>query len=176
MHRHTSILTANHYPTLPDINPYPHGRRTADTDHLVADVSEQTTTIDTGIDTGTTMDRIISDLTHNPSVSPEVPPPIPSPCPHQIRVAEHTDVSMLTIVAASAPGLEIYEKHSDTYQPVAHVKGALIVKENQRLSQTFYPFSFSLIYSLNFLTCPSLPLAVVSWCYCVIRCLDCEHW
>ena len=122
MHRHTSILTANHYPTLPDVDHHPHppGQHNTDTDHLFTVVSEQTT----DIGTGTTMDRIISDQTNNPSFSPEISPPIPSPCLPQIRVAEHTDVSMLTIVAASAPGLEIYEKHSDTYQPVAHVKGA----------------------------------------------------
>ena len=129
MHRHTSILTANHYPTLlpdRDHHPHPHppGQHNTDTDHLVTVVSEQTTDIGTDTIIDTTMDRIISDQTNNPSFSPEISPPIPSPCLPQIRVAEHTDVSMLTIVAASAPGLEIYEKHSDTYQPVAHVKGA----------------------------------------------------
>ena len=136
MHRHTSILTANHYPTLlpdrdhqPHPSPHPPGQHSTDTDHSVAVDIEQTTDIGTGIDADT--GRIMSDHTHNPSVSPEISPPITSsPSPHQIGVAEHTDVSMLTIVAASAPGLEIYEKNSATYQPVAHVKGALMVNEN----------------------------------------------
>jgi len=49
-----------------------------------------------------------------------------------IRVAEHTDVSMFTIVAQvstneEAGGLEVYDHISGVYVPVAYIPGALVV-------------------------------------------------
>jgi isopenicillin N synthase-like dioxygenase len=145
MHRHTSILTANHYPILlSDVNPtllspHPVQTNTDMTDNSIAiavaiDDFEQTTAAAAADYIGDTdMEKILSHPTDNSSFSSAqleilIPPPIP-----QVRVAEHTDVSMLTIVSSSAPGLEIYEKDSATYQPVAHIKGALIMHENQTL-------------------------------------------
>jgi isopenicillin N synthase-like dioxygenase len=46
---------------------------------------------------------------------------------YHLRIAEHTDVSMLTIVAQSSPGLEIYDSIGHNWNSIAYVRGALVV-------------------------------------------------
>ena len=87
MHRHTSILTVNHYP-----------------------INVSTTTATANQQPSHINYPSSIDNNHNNNDNP--PPPLSQPSPPsqttllspsqvQVRVAEHTDVSMLTIVAAS---------------------------------------------------------------------------
>ena len=166
MYRHTSILTANHYPTLNDYRcPEQHTGTASPYDPV-----QNADRVNPDSAHGTPSQAISPHVTSSQAISPHNPPsqaisthstPSQAISPHgppfqaisthnppsqaisthntpsqaislhnppisQVRVAEHTDVSMLTIVATSAPGLEIYEKSSATYQPVAHVPGVCV--------------------------------------------------
>ena len=126
MHKHTSILTANHYPTLNDYRNPEQLTGMAST----CDPVQNTDRANPDPAHGTPSQAISPHVTSSQAISPYNPPTqaisLHDPPISQVRVAEHTDVSMLTIVATSAPGLEIYEKSGATYQPVAHVPGVCV--------------------------------------------------